>query len=76
MTEPWGAQGFNIGDELLGGGMLVKDLTAVFELCKAVWPEGITCQCCAFAFPDSTHKTFPTQMTELAVQITTRSGSL
>ena len=45
MTEPCGAQGFNIGDELLGGGMLVKDLTAVFELCKAVWPEGITCAC-------------------------------
>ena len=39
--------------------MLVKDLTAVFELCKAVWPEGITCASC-FSFPDSARKRFPT----------------
>ena len=30
-------------DELLGLGVLVKDLDAILELCKEVWPEGITC---------------------------------
>ena len=34
--------GLYIGDELLGCGVLVSELTAIFELCKAVWPEGIT----------------------------------
>lgn len=34
--------GLYIGDEILGCGMLVSELTAVFDLCKAVWPEGIT----------------------------------
>ena len=37
-------QGIYIGDELLGLGVLVKDLTAILELCKEVWPEGITCE--------------------------------
>ena len=36
-------QGIYIGDELLGLGVLVKDLDAILELCKEVWPEGITC---------------------------------
>eukprot|EP01052_Picozoa_sp_SAG31_P037010 SAG31_NODE_4704_length_3021_cov_4.117043_4_plen_229_part_00 len=40
--------GLYIGDEILGCGMLVSELTAVFDLCKAVWPEGITyCECTA-----------------------------
>ena len=34
--------GLYIGDELLGCGAQVAELTAIFELCKAVWPEGIT----------------------------------
>jgi len=42
LTETCG-QGIYIGDELLGLGVLVKDLTAILELCKAVWPEGVTC---------------------------------
>ena len=41
----WGAQGIYIGDELLGGGVLVKELEAILQLCKTVWPEGITCAC-------------------------------
>ena len=32
----------DIGDELLGGGVLVSELTRIFELCKQIWPEGIT----------------------------------
>ena len=43
-------QGIYIGDELLGLGVLVKDLDAILELCKEVWPEGITC-----ASSDLTH---------------------
>ena len=43
MTET-SVQGIYIGDELLGLGVLVKDLTAILELCKEVWPEGITCE--------------------------------
>eukprot|EP01045_Picozoa_sp_COSAG04_P033098 COSAG04_NODE_6718_length_1270_cov_1.246798_2_plen_68_part_01 len=39
------AQGIYIGDELLGLGVLVKELEAILQLCKTVWPEGITCAC-------------------------------
>ena len=30
----WGAQGIYIGDELLGGGVLVKELEAILQLCR------------------------------------------
>jgi hypothetical protein len=45
-----GLQGIYIGDELLGLGILVEELTTIFELCKAVWPEGITCRFCFAGF--------------------------
>ena len=34
--------GVYFGDELLGGGLAVSNLTALFKLVKAVWPEAIT----------------------------------
>ena len=34
--------GMYIGDECLGGGVLVAELTKMFEICKEVWPAGIT----------------------------------
>ena len=34
--------GVYMGDELLGGGIPVSNLTALFDMVKAVWPDGIT----------------------------------
>ena len=45
LNRKLGAQGIYIGDELLGLGVLVKELEAILQLCKTVWPEGITCAC-------------------------------
>jgi len=33
--------GVYLGDELLGGGLTVSNLTAITKMVKAVWPEGI-----------------------------------
>jgi hypothetical protein len=34
--------GIYVGDELLGESVTIGNLTAIFDLCKAVWPAGVT----------------------------------